>query len=288
MSILISLTESLEELISGIPKWVEISSSEPSIIYFTLDGSEPDENSLVFSERIYLPTSQNSVTLKYKAFYDGKFSSTCEEEYRTVFKKTMSSRRGGEDGVDIFNGTANISLYYNSSRESVQSSAIVMEDLDIKASFLDDQGTPTESTRSFVNFATSQIEKRYANVSQPSSVDFDKHANNIIIDGSTEEARANQIIEIVNRPYDNMTPRSSFYIESLERESNYLNGNLVSYVYNRNTGEIVFNYFDSRENRWTKSKQKIEAKGFNLSKVYSDKNTKVFRWISDPVGSRLR
>jgi len=288
MSILLNLTESSEELVEGIPTWIKIVSSEPAIIYYTFDGSDPDESSFVYSDSIFLPTNQNSVHLKYRAFYQNEFTLVYEENYATTYQKTFSSRKGGEDGVNIFDGDLEIFEYYDSEGELLQASAILMEDLDITASFTDNKGVPSGSSKSFINFATSQIEKRYPVTSNTNSSNFDKYADTVVIDGSSDEARAAQVVEIVNRPYDNMTPRSSFYIESMERESAYLNGNLVSYVYNRVTGEITFNYFDSRENRWTKSIQKIEPKGLNLSKIYSDKNTKVFRWVSDPSGSRMR
>jgi len=288
MSILLELEESSEEVVAGIPKFVTISSSEPSIIYYTLDGTDPDDSSLIYVDKIYIPTNNAAVTLKYVAFYSNTFSSIFEENYQSYFEKTLTSRKGGEDGIDIFSGESEILYYYDSEGEQIQASTIPFEDLDITTSRTDNLGNPVGSTKSFINFVDRQLGRRYSRRSSTGSSDFDRHADVIHIDGSTQAAMDAQVVSVVNRPYDNMSPRSSFYIESFDRESNYLNGNLVNYVYNSVTGEIVFNYFDSRENRWIKSKQKTTPKQFDLSKTYSSGNNKVFVWIKDPVMSKMR
>jgi hypothetical protein len=288
MSILLSLSESTDQLVAGIPKFVTISSSEPSIIYYTLDGEDPDESSLIYTDKIYLPTNNANVTLKYMAYYDGKNSSVFEEKYESYFEKTFTSRKGGEDGTNIFSGSEEILYYYNHEGNQIAASSIPLEDLEITTSRTDNQGIPVGSTKSFINFASRQIHRKFSVSSSPDSSNFDRYADVIRIDGSTKEAVDAQVVSIVNRPYDNMSPRSSFYMESFDRESNYLNGNLVNYVYNSFTGEIVFNYFDSRENRWIKSKQKVEPKTFDFSKVYSNGNSRVFVWIKDPVMSKIR
>ena len=289
MSILLTIKESSDELIVDIPKWVTISSSEPSIIFYSLDGSDPDDGSLMFGDKIYIPTNQNPVILKYRAFYNNSFSEIYQETYNSRFEKTFSSRKGGEDGVDIFEGDEEISLYYNSEGERPVSTAVPLEDLDIKTSRTDNRGNPVGSTKSFINFVRRQVNRRYKRTSDSSDIDFDRGADVITIDGSSDASKDAQVVDIVNRPYDNMSPRSSFYIESFARESNYLNGNLVGYVYNPVSGEIIFNYFDSRENRWIKSKQKVKSRqALNLSKMHPDRNSKVFRWISNPVGSQTR
>lgn len=288
MSILLELQESSDELVAGIPKYVTISSSEPSIIYYTLDGTEPSDSSLIYVDKIYLPTNNANVTLKYQAYYSGTTSSIFEESYQSYFEKTLTSRKGGEDGVDIFEGTEEILYYYDNLGGEIAASNVPFEDLDITTSKTDNQGVPVGSTKSFINFVGKQISRKYSLRSSTDRSDFDRHADIITIDGSTKEARDAQVVTIVNRPYDNMSPRSSFYIESFDRESNYLNGNLVNYVYNSVTGDIIFNYFDSRENRWIRSKQKVEPKKFDLSKTYSNGNSKVFVWIKDPVMSKIR
>ena len=60
------------------------------------------------------------------------------------------------------------------------------------------------------------------------------------------------------------------------------------HVYNGITGDIVFYYYDSRENRWIKSIQKTDKKVFDFSKVSPSGNRRVFNWIQDPVMSKLR
>lgn len=288
MSILLSIEESEDQVVSGIPKFVTISASEEAIIYYTFDGSDPDENSFVASGKIYLPTNTNSFTLKYSAFYQDSFSEVYEEEYATVFEKTNTSRRGGEDGIDIFEGTESIMEYYNSEGEKIESSKVPFEDLEIKTSRYDNKGNFVDSTKSFINFVDRNPGPSYSVKSSTSDINFDRHANFIVVDGSSEEAMEAQVVQVVNRPYGNLSERSSVYIENYNKESSYIGGNLVSYVYNGHTGDIVFYYYDSRENRWIKSIQKTGKKTFDFSRVSRSGNRMVFHWIQDPVMSKLR
>lgn len=288
MSILISIEESSDQLVSGIPRTVSITTSEPAIIFYSFDGVDPDENSLIYDGEIYLPTNLNSFTLKYRAFYQGSFGDVYEEQYKTVYEKTLTSRRGGEDGVNIFEGSESILYYYNSDGDQIESSKVPFEDLEIKDSLYDSNGVFTGPTKSFINFAIRTPNQERRIDSKTSDIFFDKYANRILIDGSSKEAMDAQHVQVVNRPYDNLQARSSFYIENYNKESSYLSGNLVKYVYNSYTGDIVFYYYDSRENRWLQSIQKTKAKGFDFGKVSGSRNSKVFSWVKDPVMSKLR
>jgi hypothetical protein len=54
--ITITITESSVQLVSGIPKSVTITTNFPSTIFYTLDGSTPSVNSLIYvGERILQP-----------------------------------------------------------------------------------------------------------------------------------------------------------------------------------------------------------------------------------------
>lgn len=65
MSIInISITESEAQIVSGIPKTVILQSSVPCSIFYSLDGSDPDINSLIYVSPIYLPYDKGSVILK--------------------------------------------------------------------------------------------------------------------------------------------------------------------------------------------------------------------------------
>ncbi len=60
----ISITESEERIISGIPKSVIIEANIPSTIFYTFDGSDPILSSDIYLSILQFPTDRLSVTLK--------------------------------------------------------------------------------------------------------------------------------------------------------------------------------------------------------------------------------
>lgn len=60
----ITITASLEEIVSGIPRFITLSANIPSNIYYSLDGSTPDINSTIYTGQITLPTNQTVIVLQ--------------------------------------------------------------------------------------------------------------------------------------------------------------------------------------------------------------------------------
>lgn len=60
--ITITITRSQNEVISGIPQSIELSTNIPSSIFYTLDGSVPTTSSPVYTNIIYLPTDPAELT----------------------------------------------------------------------------------------------------------------------------------------------------------------------------------------------------------------------------------
>lgn len=80
----ISITESSEQIVSGIPKFVNISTNIPSTIFYTIDGSTPTLFSNIYTEAIFLPIDKPTATLKVFA------SNRCRYityTYRGLFNK---------------------------------------------------------------------------------------------------------------------------------------------------------------------------------------------------------
>lgn len=59
----ISITESIEQIVSGIPVSVSVSTNIPSIIFYTLDGSTPTLFSNIYTSPISIPTDSPTVIL---------------------------------------------------------------------------------------------------------------------------------------------------------------------------------------------------------------------------------
>ena len=65
----LTVTESENQIIFGIPQYLSVSSDSGSIFY-TLDGEDPTDSSLLAGSDIYLPTNLSKFTIKIKAISD--------------------------------------------------------------------------------------------------------------------------------------------------------------------------------------------------------------------------
>jgi hypothetical protein len=79
--ILITITESPIQLISGIPQYVTLTANIPSTIFYTLDGSTPTTESLIYIDSLKLPTNKNTVILKLYATNGMDESAIIEQSY---------------------------------------------------------------------------------------------------------------------------------------------------------------------------------------------------------------
>jgi hypothetical protein len=81
--ITVTIIESERQRISGVPEFVTLSTSIPSTIYYTLDGTDPSTYSLVYAGgELSLPTNQPSVTLKIFATNGADSSAIIERHFR--------------------------------------------------------------------------------------------------------------------------------------------------------------------------------------------------------------
>ena len=289
--IVLTLEESSEEYISGFPKYLTFSVSKPATVYYTLDGTTPDEDSLIAVGNVYLPTSGSSISVKAVAISSDDASSVLETEYNTDSTSLDRPRHLGEEGIVVIPYGADIvdSLSFDSEGDDTQETAVELSDLEIKASRTDSGGVmldPKKTSASFVNFAESPAQDAETIQSTPNdNVEFDPSAKFIIIDGSTDEAFENQVVKIVNRPYNTFDPVSKFYNERLGEKEPIVTGNYVRSFYNPVNGLYISYYWENLESRWIKSVQKIDKETLSIGPTMV--HPFVFRWIQDRALSQL-
>lgn len=287
MVILLSITESETQVISGIPEYVEFSTNMPATVFYTLDGTTPDDDSEMTVGRIYLPTDGLTVTLKAIAISGSLESDVLEEVYFTNNTTINKSRHVNKEGIRVLppGSTSVDSLSFDADGEPAQKTAIPFVDLEIKASTSNLRGEPIpdDSSVEFIRFPIELVESLPSQISSPNNnnLDFDPQAKLILIDGSTESLLENQSVRIINRPHGTMDLVSDFYNEHLIQQP-IVSSNFVRSMLDPKTGKIVFYYRDSRENRWIKSVQRTEPLSLNLTpKVSGGHKGFVFRWIED-------
>jgi hypothetical protein len=291
----LTLNKSEVEILSGFPEYITFSTDVPSMVFYTLDGSIPDVDSMIAEGRVYLPLNQGSVKLTAVAVSDDDNSDILIEEFSTKLdiNKTYNT---GYEGIQILpvDSTPVVSLSYDEDGYASQSSAIVLEDLEIVASRTDYTGIPIIgqkegiTSKSFINLIKDKNTYINPNKSSPNdnNVYFDPKAKYIEIDGTTQDKIEGQIVKIVNRPYGNFDPTSKAYNEGPKQSENVITGNLVRSIYNPNTGLYVSFYYESKDSRWIISKQKTEKKILKINFNY-EKNHFVFRWVEDRYMTRI-
>lgn len=84
----LSVEDSTEQIIWGIPRYVTIAADMPSTIFYTLDGSEPTINSLIYLSPISIG-AEFKITLKFFATNGVDYSPVITQIY------TMSSQEDG-------------------------------------------------------------------------------------------------------------------------------------------------------------------------------------------------
>lgn len=81
--ICVTITQSEEQIVSGIPKTVSITTNIPATIFYTLDGTTPTLFSTIYTGPIYLPANQLLVTLSVLATNGVDSSPIVVEQYQT-------------------------------------------------------------------------------------------------------------------------------------------------------------------------------------------------------------
>jgi hypothetical protein len=279
----LTLYESESQIISGIPEYVEFEANVTSNIFYTLDGTDPTEDSLIALGKVYLPTSGLTVRIRAIAISVDDSSDILDQDYSSDSTNLDGPRNIGE-GVSVLPaGSLSVNnLSFDSSGAAAQESSIDFVELDIKASPL--EGTK-ETSIPFINFTeVLKSDDEFSASSVNGTSYFDPKAKLILIDGSTDDALNSQQVRLINRTYNAMDPTSRLYTERLGQKEPIITGNYVRSYFNPRTNEYVSFYYESTDSRWIISKQKV--KNTEMKRGHTSGGSGggrfVYRWVEDP------
>lgn len=283
--ILVTIEESDKQIISGIPEYITVETSSPSTVFYTLDGTDPDSESGVYIDKIYLAYNTPKSTIKLYALGTNDSSDIITMEWNVAIPDYNRVLQGDAVGLNILDPDEEVvdSMAFDYEGNDQRNTVISFDELDIKANTSDriGQEIPDGSTISFVKFPT-VLRKTLQEVSSTNDADFNPQAKLIIIDGYA--GFADQDIRVINRPHGTMSPNSKAYKDYYHYNSQP-SGDFITYKYNPKTKKIVLYYREYLDNRWIISTQRVDAKGFNLEPT--SQNRFVFRWLIDRAQTKL-
>lgn len=303
----ISIEESKDQIISGIPKFIEIQTSVPSTIFYTLDGREPNEYSSIYTSKIYLPTDKLSVTLSVFATNGIDNSSIFSKTYFTNL--TTGNLRLPHSSVDgpripknsLFPFGTN-SPQPNTVFKTNAGSGITIDSalIDGYKTGYDGYGNPIGETDSpnpdisyeFIYSKTDKIgnsafgvgnmvsyttiigkstpEEYNQQISSRSDKLFNPRAMVVFQDSSLEDPSDPAQI---NRQYFSLQNkeivRDGSILYNNGPENNIITGSFVRNHYNPRTQEMTYYYYDNSVNRWIISKMPYQPSNNNSGELYS-------------------
>ncbi len=285
-TIILTMTESITEIVSGVPISVTFDTNIPSNIFYTFDGTDPSEdNGQIAIDEVFLPTSGVTFTLKVIAISGSDSSDILEVEYATE-QNITKSRLTGKEGINITPVNKPIVDHrgVDADGNDALETHIPFQELDLQTSRANNRGIKSRKTETSIDFI--QFPELEPVLSVPvrsdlSSVNFDPRAKVITINGYSVEDRAAQQIEFINRPHDSFSSNSNSFNSKMYPA---ITGNLVRMIAIPGTDIVMFYYYESRESRWIVSKQQYNLSELSLSPKV---NTLVFRWVSRKSNSAL-
>lgn len=267
-----ALIPSTEQLLSGIPRFVEISANQPATFYYTLDGSLPTPMGLVYTGPITMPTDAGSATLSAIAYYLDSFSNLVPSAILSEIFSTDHSAMDDRDRLLFFEGVVYISpggpdnpFFYDENGDVINPIDVPLDEfkLNLIVSETDAHGVPVEVENAVEIMSVEETPTLFDNnFKEFSSVNgreiFDPSAMYILIDG--REGAAPQQVTLINGPFMSLRDMRKDYggigfYNTLA--TNVISGSSVRPHYDRSKGIIVFQYFDSNSGRWIKSIQTL-------------------------------
>lgn len=254
----LTFTGSENKIAFGVPETVTITSSVPSIIHYTLDETEPTEDSLIYTGPIEIPDGTTNITLKAFAIdNEGNEGPVFTQIYAPDVTDIDGHRLIGQEGiaVDRYDDPLNEVIGYDVDGDEVEFTDI--EDLELRKLYTErgrlgiDAGTA--KTLMFLSPEESPYpyDDDWVAFSDASDKYFNPNAKVIVVD-----SRKDNTIEIINRPYGSLRNIEKDWWGQAEfsgSQYTYMSGGFVRSCYDPKNGVFVTYYFDKNTCRWVKS-----------------------------------
>lgn len=282
--ITLSITESAQQIISGIPVTVMVTANLPSTIFYTLDGTQPTVMSAVYVGAITLPSNQNTVVLKVFASNGTDSSSVTTLTYAPDISTIRKARNtvlnaGSNDNINRYpfgNGTQIGTIYgppSNLGAVDLSSVENIPDGYDGTATGTPSNGTDKpKSQYRFIYSETNRLGERGNGIGTvPGTVTL--RVPEVVEVSSSSDANSkffNPRAMVIfqdgrDAPYDPNMPRLNrefFSLQNPERtkdgqiistaghEGNTISGSLIRSNYNPTENTITYYYRDHDTGRW--------------------------------------
>lgn len=320
MSIIsVSITDSELQTVSGIPKNVSITTSVPANVFYTLDGTEPTVDSLIYVAPTALPTNNSSVTLKIFATNGLISSSIITKKYgpdTSVIRMShdtvigLNSPKNSGDNFPFGDSSANLNISYG------KSGGVTVDSYDINNIPDGYDGTTTNTHSNGTDNDVSSYEMVYSDANYlgevgkgvgtlpanitivvPNPVSPSTHTSSnaklfnpramVIYQNSADETDISQL------------NRASFSLQNLETvkagssllntafDSSNVTGSFIRSFHNYKDNTVTYYYRDSETNQWIISTEPYVPRDPDLGALYKmvlpsrsvNGSQYVFKWI---------
>ncbi len=285
----LTFTSSEEEIVSGIPRYMTITSNVPSTIYFTVDDTTPTTSSPIYSGTFEMADGVNSVTLSAFGMDDDEASGPIlTQVFAPDTTRATVSRNVGNEGFvinrpdmgpdyeDGFDADGEPARFIDVDIETLDvirkthGLAGIAEGTAVEISIPDPSTTSSLTDDNFVAYSTPEVAEL-----------FNPEARLIFIDN-----RLDNDLNPVLRPHGSL---HNIYKEfggkrllEAADDAAYVSGGFVRRFYDGRNNVMVSYYFDHNENRHIKNIQAL-PEGIqttdNMGVQANAGQPLVFRWM---------
>lgn len=315
----VTIEESSEQVMAGIPKYLTITTNVAAVIFYTLDGTEPSLFSDIYTGPIFLPFDRLAITLKVFA-NDGVDSSTVlTETYQT---NMIQNARLAHSGTDASAGD-NLPSLYPFGTNPLQPTTTFTNPADVgitvfnpalpsTSTGFDGSGNETGFTNEPYNIENYQINYSTRNAQGETGLGVGTLPATATIDAevpepeqtdqfsNTFDPRAFVIFQDFSRDDPNDPPqinRQFFTLENPERardgnayyntglDSPPVSGSFLRSHYNPKDNTMNYYYLDTWTNKWIISKQQHINNNTSTGNMAGVTNSRargagmVFEWL---------